>query len=67
VVDGYALTSILNTNEAEVVLPEPIVDVDEIEFVGNIERVPHSTPKDRGAEISELLRTDHLNSEEVKV
>ena len=32
VVDGYAITSILNTNDAEVNVQEPLVELDEVDL-----------------------------------
>jgi hypothetical protein len=67
VVEGYAVTSILNTKEVEVVLPDPVVDLDELELIGSVDRDPPGVPPDRETEIAKLLRMDHLNPEEMKV
>jgi hypothetical protein len=67
VIEGYAVTSILNTKEVEVVLPEPVVDLDELGLIGSVNREPPDVPPDRETEIAKLLRMDHLNSEEMKV
>jgi len=65
VVDGYALTSVLNTNEAEKA-QEPVVELDEIEPQWeNCGRVEFESV-DREEDIQSQLRLGHLNPEERK-
>jgi hypothetical protein len=66
VIDGYILTSMLNTKDEEVEVPEPVVELDTIDFMENSGPVEYE-PRYREKEISNQLRTDHLNSEEKKM
>jgi hypothetical protein len=59
--DGYIFTSILNTNEMETMIQEPLVELEEINFVENQNHATWSDPQDREVEISKQLRMDHLN------
>jgi hypothetical protein len=51
VVNGYAMTSILNTNDAEVRMQEPLVELDEFDPVWDRSRDSESEPRDREREI----------------
>jgi len=64
VVNGYALTSILNTNEVETDIFEPTVHLDEVDFAGEDDYNPEFEPRDREQSIMTQLRLDHLNAEE---
>jgi hypothetical protein len=65
--NGYVVTSILNTNEVETEIPEPLVELDEVNLIGGMDPATLSEPLNREKEISNCLRMDHLNSEEMKV
>jgi hypothetical protein len=60
---GYALTSILNTNDREVEIPEPRLKLARNEDEPRDSRVTQKY-RDRGKEVLEKLRLEHLNSEE---
>jgi hypothetical protein len=62
--DGYVITSVLNTTEQKVVIPEPKVKLELIEGspVSAIET--NKKIKDHGKEVVGKLRLQHLNSEE---
>ena len=66
VVDGYALTRVLNTNEVETKVQEPVVELDEFEpeweKCGGAELQSHN----REGDILSQLRLGHLNPEERK-
>ena len=66
VVDGYAMTSVLNLNETETDIPEPMIRLEEVDLVGESDRIPAVKPQDRERNILMKLRLDHLNSEERK-
>jgi len=74
--NGHIITSILNTREQEVELPNPVVnmielrdhDVGETVLIGVTEQEKNrdGTRQGRGERIIDKLTTDHLNSEEKK-
>jgi hypothetical protein len=73
---GHIITSIPNTTEQDVELPNPVVkviewrdsDVCETAVIGvtERERCRDDPGKSRGERVIAILRTDHLNSEEKK-
>jgi hypothetical protein len=65
-VDGYALTSVLNTTEVETEVPEPVVELDEVEPEWEKCCSAEFGPLDREGNILSQLRLEHLNSEERK-
>jgi hypothetical protein len=67
VVDGCAVTSILNVNEVEAEISEPIVRLDEVDLVKESNCIPKVEPQDRERSIAMQLRLDHLNAEERKL
>lgn len=67
VVDGYAMTSILNTNENEVTIPEPIVELDEVNHGENDIRDTELKISNREKCILGQLKLEHLNAEEEKL
>ena len=67
VVDGYALTSILNVNETETEIPETMVRLDEVDLANESKCVPEFEPQDRERTIMRQIRLEHLNSEEKKM
>jgi len=66
VVDGYVLTSVLNTKEIETEVPEPVVELDEIEPEWEKCCSAEFEPQDREGDILSQLRLEHLNTEEQK-
>jgi hypothetical protein len=62
--EGHVFTSILNTNETETVIEEPVVDLEEVNLIENDAPVSKPDSSDRGIEISKQLRMDHLNAQE---
>ena len=66
VVNGYALTSVLNTTEEEVELGEPTVQITELETAGSIPEGPESSDRARDERVLSKLRLDHLSKEERK-
>jgi hypothetical protein len=67
VMDGYVLTSILNTSDQEVEIQEPLVELDETEPIRNLTSETEEKQKDREKRILGQLRLDHLNDEENKL
>lgn len=67
VIDGYVITSILNTNEEEAEIQEPLVELNEVEPVQNLTGATEEKQKDREKRILEQLRLDHLNDEEKRL
>jgi hypothetical protein len=66
-VDGYALTSVLNTNEVEMEVQEPVVELQEIEPLWERCCSAEFKSRDRERDILTQLRLDHLNAEEKKL
>jgi len=66
-VDGYAITSILNTNDTEVNVQEPLVELDEIDLTWERGCSTEFESQDRKKEIQTHLRLEHLNTEERKL
>jgi hypothetical protein len=67
VVDGYALTSVLNTNEVETKVQEPVVELDELEPEWEKCSGAEFESQDRERDILSQLRLEHLNPEERKL
>jgi hypothetical protein len=67
VVDGYVMTSILNTNDEEVELHEPVVELDEVDPAWDESRGNDFESRDRESEILKQLRVEHLDIEERKL
>jgi hypothetical protein len=67
VVDGYAITSILNTNDTEVNVPETLVELDEVDLTWEKDSRTEFESQDREKEIQTQLRLEHLNTEERKL
>ena len=67
VVDGYAITSILNTNDTEVNVPETLVELDEVDLTWERDCRTEFESQDREKEIQTQLRLEHLNTEERKL
>jgi hypothetical protein len=65
--EGYEITSILNTNDTEVHLPEPLVKLDEVDLTWDIGCSTEFLSQDREKEIQTQIRLDHLNTEERKL
>jgi hypothetical protein len=66
VVEGHVLTSMLNTNDAETVVHEPVIRLEEVEPYRDRYESTGFDPQDREERILSQLRQDHLNSEERK-
>jgi len=67
VMNGCVITSVLNTTEEEVNMPEPVVMVTEMDTGGPLVQDPKSPierDKGRYERVLNKLRMDHLNSEE---
>jgi hypothetical protein len=69
VVDGYVMTSVLNTNDTEVDTQEKLVEVDEVDpaWDRNCSTDFESQDREREREILTQLRSEHLNTEERKL
>jgi len=67
VVDGYVMTSILNTNETEVDIQEPLIGLDEVDPVWDKSGSTEFEVQDREGEILTQLRLEHLSAEERKL
>jgi len=67
VVDSYAITSILNTNDTEVNVPETLVELVEIDLTWERDCRTEFESQDREKEIQTQLRFEHLNTEERKL
>ena len=67
VIDGRVVTSIVNVNEAEAEISEPMVRLDEVDLIYDSHCVPEFEPQDREGKIVKQLRLDHLNAEEKKL
>jgi hypothetical protein len=66
VVDGYALTSVLNTTDTEIAVQEPVVTLEEVAPEWEKYDRPEFETRDRERSILSQLRLEHLNSEERK-
>jgi hypothetical protein len=65
--DGYVVTSMLNTNNQEVTVPEPRLQLAKIETVSiGTKEITHGR-RSRGKEVKGKLRIEHLNSEEKRM
>jgi len=67
VVDSYAITSILNTNDTEVNVPETLVELDEFDLTWERDCRTEFESQNREKEIQTKLRFEHLNTEERKL
>lgn len=67
VVDDYVMTSILNTNDREVEMQEPIVEIDEVDPAWDISHSTELRPQDRERGILVQLRLEHLSAVEEKL
>ncbi|XP_023705571.2 uncharacterized protein LOC111863458 [Cryptotermes secundus] len=67
VIHGYGITSILNTNDEEAEIQEPLVELNEVEPVEYSRGATEEKRKDREKRILEQLRLDHLNDEEKRL
>jgi hypothetical protein len=65
--NGYALTSLLNTNDREVEIPEPRLRLAKIEGVTRDTEGIEQNKKYRGKDVLAKLRLEHLNKEEKEV
>jgi hypothetical protein len=61
------MTSILNTNDKEVELHEPLVELDEVDPAWDGSCSNEFESRDREGEILKQLRLEHLNMEERKL
>jgi hypothetical protein len=64
VMDGCMITSILNTNDLEVEILEPLMELDDIETARNLTGATEEKYKEREKSNLDQLRLDHLNEEE---
>jgi hypothetical protein len=64
VVDGYATTSILITNETEVNVQEPLVRLDEVDLTWERDRCTEFDSQDREKNIQTQQTLEHINTEE---
>jgi hypothetical protein len=62
-IDGYVITSILNTNDEQVEIQELLVELNEMEPVWIPTGATEEKQNDREKRISEQLRLYHLNEE----
>ena len=62
--EGYAITSILITNETKVHVQKPLVKLDEVDLAWDIGCSTEFLSQDREKEIQTEIRLDHLNTEE---
>jgi hypothetical protein len=67
VVDGYVMTSILNANDREVEMQEPLVKLDEVDPAWDISHSTELRPQDQEREILVQLRLGHLSAVEEKL
>jgi hypothetical protein len=67
VVDGYVMTSILNTNDREVEMQEPLVELDEVDPAWDISQSTELRPQDQEREILVQLSLEHLSAVEEKL
>jgi hypothetical protein len=65
--NGYAMTGILNTNDAEVNMQGPLVGLDEIDPTWDRSCSTEFESQDRERKILTQLRLEHLNTEERKL
>jgi hypothetical protein len=62
--EGYEITSILNTNDTEVNVQEPLVELDEVDLTWDRGSSTEFESQDREKQIQTQLRLVHLNTEE---
>ena len=62
--EGYAITSILNTNDTEVNVQELLVELDEVDLTWDRGSSTEFESQDREKQIQTQLRLVHLNTEE---
>ena len=67
VVGGYVMTSILNTNDTEVDVQQPLVELDDVDSAWDRSRSTEYEFRDREKDILTQLRVEHLNVEERKL
>jgi len=67
VVEGYVMTSILNTNDTEVDVQEPLVELDEFDSAWDRSCSTEFEYQDREKGILTQLRVEYLNMEEIKL
>ena len=67
VMNGYAMTSILNTNDAEVKMQEPLVELDETDPTWDRSCNTEFESQDRERKILTQLSLEQLNTEERKL
>jgi hypothetical protein len=65
--DGYVVTSILNTNNQEIVISEPRLKLAKIKSLPFDKEGVTQGRRYRGKEVLEKLRLEHMNSEERKI
>ena len=65
--EGYAITSILNTNDTKVNVQEPLVELDEVDLPWDRGCSTEFESQDREKEIQTQLSLEHLNTEERKL
>jgi hypothetical protein len=61
---GYAITSIANTNDEEVEIDEPVLELEEIGHTDDQPRERGDRYLSRTGEVLKRLRLEHLNKEE---
>ena len=65
--DGNAITSILNTNETEVNVQEPLVGLDEVDLTWERDSCTEFDSQDREKNIQTQQTLEHINTEERKL
>ena len=65
--EGYVMTSILNTNDKEVEMKEPLVELEKFDTTWSNDRTTEFNSQNREKNILEQLRLEHLNNEEEKL
>jgi hypothetical protein len=64
--DGYVMTSILNTNDSEIEIEEPVIELEEVDLDREMDQGCVNY-ENREKVILDQLRLDHLNNEERKL
>lgn len=67
VTEDYVMTSILNTNDKEVEMQEPLVELEKFDTTWSSDRTTEFKYQNREKNILEQLRLEHLNNEEEKL
>lgn len=67
VVDGCVMTSFLNSNDREVEMWKPLVELDEVDPAWDISHGTELRPQDGERESLVQLRLEHCNAEEEKL